>query len=149
MIPADLPAVSAIAARVHPDYPEDDAVFAERLRLWPDGCFVAEEEGAILGYALTHPWRDGPPPLNSLLGALPERPRSYYVHDVALLPTARRRGLGDALMPLLAARAGALGLPLVLVAIYDAEAYWRRHGFVAAGPAHAIGPGAVLMRRAQ
>ena len=31
MAPADLPAVMAIAGRVHPDYPEEEAVFAERF----------------------------------------------------------------------------------------------------------------------
>ncbi|NEW95116.1 GNAT family N-acetyltransferase, partial [Rhodopseudomonas sp. BR0M22] len=40
MTPADLPAVDAIAAVVHAAYPEDAAVFAERLALHPDGCLV-------------------------------------------------------------------------------------------------------------
>lgn len=40
MTAADLGAVQAIADRVHVAYPEDAAVFAERLRLFPDGCWV-------------------------------------------------------------------------------------------------------------
>ena len=37
MVPADLPAVMRIAAVVHPSYPEDEAVFAERLQLAAEG----------------------------------------------------------------------------------------------------------------
>jgi ribosomal protein S18 acetylase RimI-like enzyme len=39
---ADLPALLAIADVVHPDYPEDPAVFEERLALFPAGCWVLE-----------------------------------------------------------------------------------------------------------
>src|SRR3990170_3814523 len=40
MSEADVAAVVSIAGRVHVDYPEDDAVFAERRRLYPDGCMI-------------------------------------------------------------------------------------------------------------
>ena len=45
-------------------------VFAERLRLWPAGCFVcADGGGGIIGYAVSHPWRrDDAPALDALLG---------------------------------------------------------------------------------
>ena len=70
---ADLAAVERVAAHVHPDYPEDEAVFAERLSLCPEGCLVlARPLGDPCGYVVAHPWRLGQPPaLNSLLGALP------------------------------------------------------------------------------
>jgi GNAT superfamily N-acetyltransferase len=38
MAATDLPAVMTVAAKVHPDYPEGEAVFAERLTLHPAGC---------------------------------------------------------------------------------------------------------------
>ncbi len=47
MTPGDLPAVLAIADVVHPDYPEDAAIFAERLALYPAGCRVLERDGAL------------------------------------------------------------------------------------------------------
>jgi len=40
MTEADLPAALAIAEVVHPNYPEDPAVFTERLALYPRGCLV-------------------------------------------------------------------------------------------------------------
>ena len=90
---SDLAMVEAIAGRVHPGLPEAAAVFAERLTLFPDGCFLLEDQtgGTSLGYAVTHPGLIGhAPPLNSLLGALPDRADCLYLHDVALLPATRR-----------------------------------------------------------
>ena len=49
----DLPAVEAIAAAVHPDFPEDAAVFAERQRLYPDGARLLELDGEPSGYILS------------------------------------------------------------------------------------------------
>lgn len=131
MTAADLPAVSVIAAAVHEDYPEDDAVFAERLALFPAGCRIALRDGAAVGYAVTHPGVVGaPPPLNSLLGALPARPDCYYIHDVALTPAARGLGLGRALTDLAEALARQLGLPLLALAATPlAAAYWLSLGF--------------------
>ncbi|MCS6760078.1 MAG: GNAT family N-acetyltransferase, partial [Candidatus Devosia euplotis] len=52
----DLPTVEAIAALVHPDFPEDAAVFAERQWLYPDGTYLLELDGGAAGYVLSHPW---------------------------------------------------------------------------------------------
>jgi hypothetical protein len=77
----DLPALLAVADIVHPAYPEDPAVFAERLNLYPEGCLVLEQGGKAMGYAVSHPGAYGAPPaLNSLLGALPDKPTTYYFH---------------------------------------------------------------------
>lgn len=125
---ADLPVVSAIAAQVHPGHPESDPVFAERLRLAPASCLVLERGGEAEGYALAHPWlRARPVPLDTLLGALPGRPEVLYLHDLALLPAARRSGAGGEAVRRLA---GSLpGLPLALVAIGGTEGFWRAQGF--------------------
>ena len=49
----DLPEVSRIGDAVHPNFPESGAVFEERLRLFPQGCRVAEgADGALVGYAV-------------------------------------------------------------------------------------------------
>jgi ribosomal protein S18 acetylase RimI-like enzyme len=131
MTPSDLPRVGEIAAAVHAAYPEDAAVFAERLRLYPAGCRVLEAEGLVRGYALSHPWHVGEPPaLNSLLGALPAKPDAYYLHDLALLPEARSCGAGSAIVAALVEQARAERLnTLSLVAVHGSAAFWRRHGF--------------------
>lgn len=85
----DLHAVGAIAARVHPDYPDKRAVLAECPRLYPAGCHVLVFTGQAAGYAISHPWAAVRQPcLNSLLGALPADVLTLYLHDLALLPTA-------------------------------------------------------------
>lgn len=128
MAAGDLGAVSAVAAVVHPAYPESDAVFAERLRLFPAGCLVLEGDGAVLGYAVAHPWvRAAPPALDTLLGALPAGPGAMLLHDLALLPGARGLGAGREAVRRVAGLAG--GLPLALVAVGGTEAFWRRQGF--------------------
>lgn len=153
---ADLSAVIAIAARVHPDYPEDAAVFGERLALCPAGCLVLEGAGGPDGYVLSHPWRDdAPPALNVALGALPARPDCWYLHDIALLPHARGRNAPAAALAMLAARARKAGLSrIVLVATGSAGAYWLRAGFTAldrpraAAILRSYDPAARLMSRA-
>lgn len=62
MAVADLGAVNAVADVVHVNYPEDPAVFANRLALFPAGCWMAEEDGAVLGYCIAHPGMVGEPP---------------------------------------------------------------------------------------
>lgn len=133
MRPDDLAAVEAIAARVHEAYPEDPAVFAERLRLWPEGCLIFERDGVPIAYVLSHPGRAlAPPPLNSLLGVLPEPPTTYYIHDIALLPEARGQGAGSAMVAILLETARRAKCPEIsLVAVNGSTGFWSRHGFLA------------------
>jgi ribosomal protein S18 acetylase RimI-like enzyme len=133
MTEADLPAVSALADLIHPDYPEDDAVFAERLRLYPAGCHVLARDGTLQGYVVSHPWMDlDPPALNSLLGTLPVTASTFYIHDLALLSRARGSGAASAIVTHLVGRARAERLPnLSLVAVNGSAPFWRRQGFEA------------------
>ncbi len=131
MTATDLPAVLAVASAVHPDYPEDAAVFAERQRLSPQGCLVLERAGELIGYVLAHPWRRAAPPaLNSLLGELPPQAGCFYIHDLALLPQARGSGAGGVVVARLAEIAARAGFScLALVAIDGSSGFWRRQGF--------------------
>lgn len=142
MVAADLDAVLAAAAEIHPGYPEDAAVFAERLALWPRGCRVLDDGGTLAGYALTHPWHYGAPPkLDTLLGALPADADTYYLHDIALRPSARGRGAARAAVAGFVALAAELGLPsLSLVAVNQSRPVWEAQGFrVAADAAPDLG----------
>ena len=146
----DLVAVNRIAAVVHPDFPESDAVPAERLRLYPAGCLVLERDGAVEGYAVSHPWHAGKPPaLDVLLGRLPDAPEIFYLHDLALLPAARGTGAAGEAVRLILAQAARAELPrVVLVAVNHSVGFWQRQGFAAVGAAPAsYGAGAVVMAR--
>jgi GNAT superfamily N-acetyltransferase len=131
MMPSDLAAVSAIAARVHPEYPEDDAVFAERLALYPAGCLVLMNVTEALGYLISHPWYLGrPPALNALLGALPAPATTYYLHDLALLPDARGSGAAAAIVATLIRHAAdQRHQNISLVAVNNSVQFWLRQGF--------------------
>jgi ribosomal protein S18 acetylase RimI-like enzyme len=151
MTAADLPAVQALADRLHPHHPEAPAVFAERLALAPAGCRVLAAGGGPLGYAITHPWTGAaPPPLDALLGALPDRPGAWHIHDVALDPAARGAGHAGAVLRALLA---ASPLPrATLVAISGTGTYWERQGFrdatvVDAASLASYGQGARFMAR--
>ncbi len=128
----DLPAVEAIATAVHPLFNEAPEVLAERQRLYPHGCYLLEIGERPAGYVLSHPWRAGTlPPLNTRLGVLPPAPDTYYLHDVALLPVARRVGAASRIVNALTkhARAGDYAT-MSLVAVNGSLGFWERHGFV-------------------
>ncbi|SFB98633.1 Acetyltransferase (GNAT) family protein [Devosia psychrophila] len=127
----DLPAVEAIAATVHPAFPEDLAVFAERQRLYSDGTQLLEMNGQPAGYVLSHPWTFGQlPALNALLGAIPSDADTYYVHDLALLNPARGTGAAAMIVGDMLRHARLSGFPSVsLVAINGSLPFWYKHGF--------------------
>ncbi len=127
----DLPAVEQIAATVHPAFPESAEVLAEKQRLYHNGAYLLEVNERPAGYVLSHPWRlDDLPPLDRLLGALPPEPDTYYIHDIALLPVARRIGAATFILEALAKHAVAHGLPsLSLVAVNGSIGFWEKRGF--------------------
>ena len=131
MRPDDLPAVTAISGRVHGIYAEPLEVYAERLTLYPAGCFAYATAKGIVGFLVFHPWHAGSPPaLGQLLGALPARPDAIYLHDIALLPEARGSGVGAEAVALVEGEARRHGLrDITLVAVNGAESYWRLRGF--------------------
>lgn len=142
----DLASVSAISDAVHGRFTEPVAVYAERLALYPTGCLVLEQRGEVAGYLITHPWhRDAPPKL----GAIPAHADSFYLHDIALLSSARGAGAARAALDFVKARAGALGLSdIALMAVGGADRFWAAYGFdyVPREADPSYGAGAHLMR---
>lgn len=132
MTETDLSAVDAIAAVVHPDFPEDPDIFAERLQLFREGCHVLDDGAALAGYIFSHPWRLGEPPaLNRKLGNLPTPASTYYIHDLALMPRARGAAHGTGITEQLAHLASSRQFTsLSLVAVNGSTPFWQRHGFV-------------------
>jgi ribosomal protein S18 acetylase RimI-like enzyme len=131
MTPADLPVVKSLGDIIHPSYPEDAAVFANRLALHAAGCFVLDDNDTICGYVLSHPWHDRrPPALNEVLLAGAAPATTFYIHDLALAPAARRSGAATAVVAMLAAHATRLRLPnMTLVAVNNSVHFWQRQGF--------------------
>ena len=127
----DLDAVSEIAGKVHPGFFEADAVLAEKFELYRNGCYLLEVSEKPAGYVLSHPWTLGSlPALNALLGALPEKPDTYYIHDLALLPLTRGLGAAGKMVAALTKHAEAMGYAnMSLVAVNGSVPFWSKQGF--------------------
>ncbi|WP_291295156.1 GNAT family N-acetyltransferase [Elioraea sp.] len=151
MTTAHLPAVAALEVLCHaPLPPEGEALFVERLALFPRGCLVVTDQEGLAGYAVAHPARRGEPPhLGETLGALPAGADCLHLHDLALHPRVRGQRLPGGAVALLVALARAEGLArLSLVAVHGTAPLWARQGFAPAEAAlHGYGGGAVYMLR--
>lgn len=122
--------VLCVADVIHPDLPESDYVFAERAKLFPEGCLVLVKDNEICGYALSHPIRHcQPPALDSLLGTLAPDADQYYIHDLAILPKFRGQGLATACIDKLLSIASRYSTTC-LVSVYGTASFWARFGFV-------------------
>ncbi len=128
---SDLLAVVDLADELHPDAYERAEVFEEKLALFPAGCFALERDGAVLGYAIAHPWLENEiPPLDAFLNRLPDAPDCLFLHDVAIAAEGRGHGSAGALIDLLASVAQCERLfSLALVSMYGSDVLWRRLGF--------------------
>lgn len=125
--------VGRIGNGVHLAHQEDPDVLIERQALSPEGCHVFEtDEGALVGYLLSHPWIFAvPPSLDSFLGSLPEDSDSWYIHDLVLLPEARGHRAGEIILDQITTHARQKNFKsLSLIAISGADRYWSRLGFV-------------------
>jgi GNAT superfamily N-acetyltransferase len=134
MVAVDLPAVDRLAARIHPDYPERPEVLAEKFRLFPRGCFVLDRGPEIHGYCFSHPWTAGPPPaLDTAIGALPDTPDAYFIHDIALDQPARGMALASLLVPMLTDTARGVGIGRRQRAVLDTDGILQDGGCESAG----------------
>ncbi len=161
----DLPKVLDVQAQAYGAVMlESEATLASRLALSPTTCWVAVDAGIgadsdvrVAGYLFTHPWRlSAPPPLDTVLDALPDAPDCWYVHDMALAPRTRGAGVASQLYAAALTAARSLGLPAsALVAVQQSQGFWARFGYapvadVSPGIAAKLagyGDGAVFMTR--
>jgi GNAT superfamily N-acetyltransferase len=127
----DLGEVERIAAQVHPTLFESAEVLAEKQRLYPHGAYLLEIGDRAAGYVLSHPWLFGAPPeLDAPLGALPDRADTYYIHDLAILPLARRIGAASQIVAALEKHARVRELPTMsLVTVAGSAGFWTKRGF--------------------
>lgn len=129
----DIKSLARVADKIHPDLPESDAVFAERVKLFPAGCLGLVEEGPSIelgGYVISHPIRHlQPPALDSLLGEIVSDADQYYIHDLAILPKLQRRDLARECIHRLFAVAKRYPTTC-LISVYGTQQFWSRFGFV-------------------
>lgn len=128
----DIENLVRVADKIHPDLPESDEVFAERVKLFAKGCLaLVERDGEELcGYVISHPIRYRQPPvLDSLLAEIAPDADQYYIHDLAILPEVRGCGLAQGCIKRI------LGIAqryptTCLISVYGTATFWGRFGFV-------------------
>lgn len=156
MLPEDLKDVERLATDSHPGLPEDIAVFAERLTLFPAGCSVLDQDGTVQGYIISHPiLRDEPPDLNNMLGNIHKDADTYYIHDLVVANQLRGRGLAaSGIVQALATAAREGFVRTCIISVYGTADFWSRYGFqrqeatgVMARKLLGYGPDAVYMVR--
>lgn len=147
----DAPRIATLARAELGDYGEAAELYAERIALAPDGCWVlVDDADTVIGHCISHPWvRRRPPAMHILLGSLPPNPDCWYLHDVVVAPEGRGQKAVERLLPILAAVAVGHGIDtLALIAVGGADAYWSKQGFVATpGNADGFGADALYMER--
>lgn len=128
MTQKDIPQVYQISLHIHSLY-EDPEIFEERRAL-SKGSYVLDTE-KVVGYLISHPYRrDTYPPLNTLIREIPEDPDTWYIHDLAILPEFRGRGMVRPVLAKVKALALAQGIKeLSLVSVYGTEPFWTKMGF--------------------
>jgi len=157
MTSQDLPQVLAVQASCYPPELHDGAAaFLSRLAFQPTTNLVAETADGISAYLLSHPWRRGsPPPLDTELPRCDGPADCWFIQDLSVSPDHRGSGLAHALYT--AGREAAAALQLrrsELIAVQDAEAFWRSLGYRAVTASSGLvpklmsyGPGASYMAR--
>ena len=128
---ADMPAVAALQlVAFAPLFHEPQEILASRLTVAPNLCWGAFDGDDLLAYILSHPWpAASPPPIGVTLSAPPPSD-NWFVHDLAMGPEARGRGVGRALAQAAAEAAKAAGLVRGdLIAVQGAWAFWEKMGY--------------------
>jgi ribosomal protein S18 acetylase RimI-like enzyme len=136
LTPEDLPQLHALEAETYlPELHESDEAFLQLMRLYPEGAFGCFDQDGLCGYAFATPFVAGTTlALRAPMTALPERADTFYIHDVAVAPRCRGRGIGRQLAARLLQLARDQGFARSeLVSVQGSAPFWRRFGFEPAG----------------
>lgn len=130
---SDLPEVLRVQrGAYHEVFHEPSGTFTKKLSLFPPGALGCFDDGALGAYLFCHPWVAGEiVSLKAISLELPERPTCLYIHDLAVAPGYRGRGLAALLADEAFELARTLRLPAcALVSVQGSETFWERLGFV-------------------
>lgn len=128
----DAAAIQFIQSACYPAHLlESTQTLLAKCALSPQSCWLAESRQGPVGYLFTHPWQDSEPPaLNQVLEQLPDPADTFFLHDLAIHPSARKQGLAQALIRQAMAWARKQRLcKAMLVAVQGSQAFWQQQGF--------------------
>jgi ribosomal protein S18 acetylase RimI-like enzyme len=130
--PDDIRDIHRLEAETYlPELHESDAAFLQLIRLFPEGAFGYFDADGLCGYAFGAPSMAGSTlELRTPLERIPDKADTFYIHDVAVAPRCRGRGIGRRLATELLALAAAKGFTRSeLVSVQGSAPFWRQFGF--------------------
>ena len=128
---SDLDAVLAIQSASYPAaLNEDAATIRQRFHASPDTTWIISIADEAVAYLFGYRSRLGSiTPLGGVFSPA-DAPDCLYLHDLAVTPTWRGRGIADQLIAAARAFASRQSLSFIaLVALENARTYWERHAF--------------------
>lgn len=113
------------------DFHEVASAFLSKITCADSLCWVAEEEGKLLAYLMSVPTKAGQVPcLNTENYQVPTDADILYLHDMAISPLARGRGIKHQFLDKVFAQAKQYHLgKAVLIAVQDSSPIWEKEGF--------------------
>ncbi len=116
--------------------PETGEAFEKKRKLSPSTCFVAIHREQVVGYLVSLPRHiRALPSLNATQLEAIAMPDCLYLHDLAVDPHSNGLGVGAALVQSFFMALKDLSIPsAALIAVQNAEGYWRQYGFQPAEP---------------
>lgn len=132
LVASDLAALHDLEAEVYePALLVSDAAFLRLIELYPAGAIGCFDDQGLGGYAVGVPVRSGTIlDLHAPLAALASQADVFYVHDVAVAPRCRGRGIGRLLAARLLDLARARGFTRAeLVSVQGSASFWEKFGF--------------------
>jgi len=128
----DVPAIHALEVEAYlPSLHESAEAFIRLIEIYSDGAFGAFDDNGLCGYAFGVPLESGTTlELRSPLAAVPAGADTFYIHDVAVAPRCRGRGVGRVLAGRLVDLARARGFrSCELVSVQGSAPFWAQFGF--------------------
>jgi GNAT superfamily N-acetyltransferase len=114
-----------------PQYRESREIYKDKFDKFPDGCWIAEVDGQPNGYLLSHPCLlDNPPKLDMMIGYIPQNPDCYFIHDIAVNPFFKGKGIGRILCDKAKLLAKEYNLTnIALISVQNSHPFWEKMGF--------------------
>jgi len=123
----DFDFIDSIGTNSYPhNYYEGSESFRSKLLAYPNGCFVYELEGNVIGYIISFPYiLFKSNPINSYYNPI-QFPDCYYIHDLCVLKEHRENGYASALVN----EVIKIKLyPKALMSVLNSNKFWERFGF--------------------